>query len=288
MGYIKIKNGSTTKQYTLTNAHAKPYLRVSNSYLPLTEATTAGFKLRVKSGTKSYRAMEYLSSSSSTTYHTTAANQAGLSSVTALTRSYTTATAPLTCESTSDTLYGTQSVAAGGIYYEFIREQYTSGNFSASGQWYYSTQTIYYIPGAMKASSTDYNNEWDHNTTNLSITFTRGQAPIAYTTKQYVMNYTYLTESSTTVEATGEINATSLSTQIGFYSNGYYYYDSTYTGCGRGAYHYIYKRQSTSAQTTGTTYLTRESTSGTTYLSTKSTSGYSGVSSSSTSVMAWQ
>ena len=85
MGYIKIKNGSTTKQYTLTNAHAKPYLRVSNSYLPLTEATTAGFQLRVKTGNKTYRAMEYKSSSTSTTYNTTSTSPGAMSNTTALT-----------------------------------------------------------------------------------------------------------------------------------------------------------------------------------------------------------
>ena len=100
---LNIQSGATSKSYRLTDACDKPRLAVSGSYIPLTiKDTETGLQLYAKVNNQTYRAMHYESMSTSATYLTTAANSEGLSSVTALTRSSTSAT--LTRSSTSATL----------------------------------------------------------------------------------------------------------------------------------------------------------------------------------------
>ena len=100
---LQVANSTTTMYYSVTNAvPAKPYLPITSGantyYLPLTTASLAGIKLKVESGTLTYRAMTYQSGY----YNTTSAAVGNLSSTTALTRSSTSAT--LTRSSTSATL----------------------------------------------------------------------------------------------------------------------------------------------------------------------------------------
>jgi len=87
--YVKIKNGTKSKQYTLTDNYAKPYIVITNdnksSVLPLTTKTTSGLYMQVKLSGGTYRPLEY-GGSTSETYYTTAENSAGLSSTTKLTR----------------------------------------------------------------------------------------------------------------------------------------------------------------------------------------------------------
>ena len=81
---LQVANSTTTVYYSVTNAApAKPYLQISNQYLPLTTATLQGIKLKVQSGTTTYRACTYQSGY----YNTTSAAVGNLSSTTALTRS---------------------------------------------------------------------------------------------------------------------------------------------------------------------------------------------------------
>lgn len=93
--YIKIKNGSNVKQYTLTDAYQKPYIKVNNNILPLTTRTTNGLHLKVKDNGQTYRPLEYKQSSSSSSvsgsrsWYSSNANGAGLYDLTALTRKST-------------------------------------------------------------------------------------------------------------------------------------------------------------------------------------------------------
>ena len=105
--YLKIQNGATTKQYTLTSEYTKPYMKISGKILPLTTKTTTGLQIKgrnPKTTSITYRAMEYNSTSESAQYLTSSVDQAEMSSTTALTRASTSATIPLTCPSTSTTI----------------------------------------------------------------------------------------------------------------------------------------------------------------------------------------
>lgn len=111
------QNSTATKYFSLTNvAPAKPYLQVSNSYLPLvsTNSTIAGVKLSVVSGNASYRALDYQSGSGY--YNTTSAAVGNLSSTTALTRASTSGTNYGTRASTSGTSYLTRASTSGTTY----------------------------------------------------------------------------------------------------------------------------------------------------------------------------
>lgn len=114
---LKVSNSVTTKTYALTNvAPAKPYLNVSNSFLPLTTNTTSGLKLKVTKNNKTYRALEYGTVSSSDTFYTSANVSDGLSSTTGLTRASTSGTTYLTRASTSGTNYGTRASTSNTVY----------------------------------------------------------------------------------------------------------------------------------------------------------------------------
>ena len=133
--YLKIKNGNQTKQYTLTNAYAKPYIKVSNSVLPLSPEDKPGLRLKAKIGNQTYRAMEYLNSSTSASYLTTAAGSAGLSSTTALTESSVTATGYLTKSFTSVSQYTTDTQ---------VSSQKTGTEVQTTGQSYETKETLMY------------------------------------------------------------------------------------------------------------------------------------------------
>ena len=103
---LQVVSSNSTYYWSVTNAApAKPYLQISNQYLPLTTATRAGIKLKVQSGNTTYRAAVYESGY----YNTTSAAVGNLSSTTALTRASTSGTTYLTRASTSGTNYGTRA-----------------------------------------------------------------------------------------------------------------------------------------------------------------------------------
>lgn len=110
---LSISNATATKVISVTNvAPAKPYLNINGYYVPLTTATIAGTKVKIQSGTVTYRACEYQSGY----YNTTSAAVGNLSSTTALTRVSTSGTTYLTRLSTSGTNYGTRASTSGTSY----------------------------------------------------------------------------------------------------------------------------------------------------------------------------
>ena len=83
---LQVISSNSTYYFSVTNvAPAKPYLQISNQYLPLTTATRAGVKLKVQSGNATYRALVYESGY----YNTTSSIPGSMSSTTALTRAST-------------------------------------------------------------------------------------------------------------------------------------------------------------------------------------------------------
>lgn len=148
---LKVSNSVTTKTYALTNAApAKPYLNVSNSFLPLTTNTTSGLKLKVTKNNNTYRALEYGTVSSSDTFYTSANVSDGLSSTTGLTRASTSGTTYLTRASTSDTKYGTRASTSNTVY---------GTRVSTSGTKYgtrVSTSTTIYQTRASTSGTTYY------------------------------------------------------------------------------------------------------------------------------------
>lgn len=93
---LQVISSNSTYYWSVTNAApAKPYLQISNQYLPLTTATISGVKFKVQSGNTSYRACVYQSGY----YNTTSSAVGNLSSTTAL-----------TCSSTSGYATGSSTV----------------------------------------------------------------------------------------------------------------------------------------------------------------------------------
>lgn len=79
---LRVISSNSTYYWSVTSAApAKPYLQISNQYLPLTTATISGVKFKVQSGNTSYRACVYQSGY----YNTTSSAVGNLSSTTALT-----------------------------------------------------------------------------------------------------------------------------------------------------------------------------------------------------------
>lgn len=292
MGYIKIKSGSTAKQYTLTNNYPKPYLRVSNSYLPLTEATTTGMRLRVKTGAKSYRAMEYKSSSSSTTYRTTAASPSVLSSTTALTE-----------EETTSVKYGTLNSAVGTNLRIILTTEiaqltnglnaYTyltttrnaiydvkSASLSLTNNYYWSvTSWLYtvYTVNETTASGNTYRSGSQVGTSFSSSRADSTSATSSYESKAFAFGFTEGMTSADNFTWDNNLsdfvvnpNPATYIVDHDSYENNQYQWGHEYNST-------ILKRV--------TSYETV--TTGTTYLTSAKTTGYSGVSSSSTSTMAW-
>ncbi len=147
--YLKIQNGQSTKQYTLTDNCAKPYINVGNqSRLPLTTSTTSGLQLKVNvNGIGLCRGMEYQSESASATYLTSAVNSNGLSNTTALTRQSTSSTSYLTRPSTSGESYITRPSTSGTSYLTSAGGKYLSVLSSATA-YSYETYLQYYGSGS--------------------------------------------------------------------------------------------------------------------------------------------
>lgn len=100
--------------HSLTNAApAKPYLQVVSSnttgYLPLYAANSsvAGPRLAVTSGTSTYRAKHYVTTTVRSNYNTTSVGPGNMSSTTALTVLTVTKTTPITTKTTTSTSYHT-------------------------------------------------------------------------------------------------------------------------------------------------------------------------------------
>ena len=126
---LQVVSSNSTYYWSVTNAApAKPYLQISNQYLPLTTATRAGIKLKVQSGNTTYRAAVYESGY----YNTTSAAVGNLSSTTALTRASTSGTTYLTRLSTSGTNYGTRASLRGGFSALRGSDLYNNTSFSVS------------------------------------------------------------------------------------------------------------------------------------------------------------
>lgn len=105
--YMKIKNGTNTKAYHLTESHEKPYIVVKNKgVLPLTTNTTQGLQMKVKINNVTYRPLEYKTASSENTYSLSKLDSQGLSSTTGLTKISTASIRYGTQYSTTNTRYG--------------------------------------------------------------------------------------------------------------------------------------------------------------------------------------
>ncbi len=159
--YLEIKEGSSSKQYTLTDSYAKPYIKVSNqSVLPLTTNTTQGLQLKVSIGGSTMRGMEFNTMSTSVTYYSSAANPGIMSSTTALTRQSTSSTSYLTRPSTSGESYITRPSTSGTSYLT-AKGNWVYGGYnthtSYSGHWVYNNGTPYGYSYSMSGYTTmDY------------------------------------------------------------------------------------------------------------------------------------
>lgn len=148
---LKIKSGTSIKDYTLTSAYAKPYVNIANSsVLPLTTNTISGMQLKFKIGNQTYRALEYKGTSSAS-YLTTADEARKLTNATALTRVSTSDTKYSTRVSTSDTKYLTRVSTSGTSYLTSAGTQtlltvsimsYRWGTFQPTGYVQYYSSTV--------------------------------------------------------------------------------------------------------------------------------------------------
>lgn len=186
---LQVVSSNSTYYWSVTNAApAKPYLQISNQYLPLTTATRAGIKLKVQSGNTTYRAAVYESGY----YNTTSVAVGNLSSTTALTRASTSATltrastsATLTRASTSATLTRASTSAT-------LTRASTSVTYTRSSISGYGTRSS--ISGyATSASRVNYNITVYTKTTNM-ISNSYGHGAIGR--ENYVVGYFTNTEYS--------------------------------------------------------------------------------------------
>ena len=143
-------NSTASTTYTLTEVQPnKPYLAVSNSYLPLTTNTSQGVRMKIQSGTNSYRPMVYTSGSLESDYYTTSTDPGYMSSVSTLTR-----------ESVSTTTYGTQVTKTGEEYRTQVTktsESYQTATSSSSKESYtYTTAKSTYTVPEWVTSRSDY------------------------------------------------------------------------------------------------------------------------------------
>ena len=194
--YLKIQNGTSTKQYTLTDSCNKPYLHVSNSLLPLTTRTTSGLNLKAKDNNITYRAMEYNSTSESGYYSTSSVEPGNMSSTTALTRSSTSNTVYHTAPETTGTTYLTRSSTSSTVYHTAPE---TTGTTYLTRESAYDTYS--YLSHASYSSENpsagmEYYSEWDSYTNDyhLSVSFfketktyktTKNQRQVTLTTSSY-------------------------------------------------------------------------------------------------------
>ena len=325
--YLKVQYNNSIKNYNLTDNYNKPYIKVSNSILPLTTNTTNGICIKIQANNTTYRPLEYQSMSTSDTYYTSAVNSNGLSSTTALTRSSTYDTQYYTRSSTSSTVYYTRSSTSGTNYltgsvshnWEYIetyRVLYTdNNNYTYSATTSLTAQKHYSYSSWTGEQRSPNNVTVRYTYTSYQITFESITScrTIPGETKTYI--YTTRTmrllpqvriANNTTYTEYGQYTSTRFSIRYIFDNNITYISQSThmvvsgislftrtiYEGCG------TFDFRNSIASTTGTQYLTRSSTSATSYLTRSSTystvyltrsstSGYSGVSSSSSQSSGW-
>ena len=287
MSYIVANN----KSYLVTNNYNKPYIKISNSILPLTTNAPSygGGVIKCNINGNTYRVLEYrsTSSSSSDSYYTSAVNSDGLSNTTALTRSSTSGESYLTRSSTSGTSYGTT----------YTNQRYYSWSQEATSQYY--TYTNYYT----KVTAISYLPEfttiqsiWNQGSYYLyfNIQYLNNQKSIyagRMVTSRICRNGATYTDY---IDTYSWKYTTYYNTQIMFISSNTIGPQSlittSYTEYTYGETRSTNKMSTTFYNlvnvvvTTGTTYLTRSSTSATQYLTRSSTSGYSGKSSSSKSI----
>ena len=185
---LSISNATATKVISVTNvAPAKPYININGYYVPVTTATIAGTKVKIQSGTVTYRACEYQSGY----YNTTSAAVGNLSSTTALTRASTSGTNYGTRASTSGTNYGTRASTSGTSY---LTRASTSGtNYgtraSTSGTSYLtraSTSGTSYLTRA-STSGTTYLTRASTSATITNYTYTSSNASSLKITEYYQM-----------------------------------------------------------------------------------------------------
>lgn len=112
MDYVRITWGDKIGLYPLTSSYTdEPYMRVSDSYLPLTTNTSnliGETQPKIVMNGWTYRPLRLVSSSSSTTFLTTSSTTDHMQEITALTETQTTNTIYHTCSSTSSTEYLTR------------------------------------------------------------------------------------------------------------------------------------------------------------------------------------
>ena len=160
---LQVVSSNSTYYWSVTNAApAKPYLQISNQYLPLTTATRAGIKLKVQSGNTTYRAAVYESGY----YNTTSAAVGNLSSTTALTRASTSGTTYLTRLSTSGTNYGTRASTSATLTRASTSATLTRASTSATLTRASTSATIYLT----RASTSGTNYGTKVNTVNYTST----------------------------------------------------------------------------------------------------------------------
>lgn len=151
MSYLVVKTSpnATPESFQLTNACNSPRLAVGSSYIPLTNTGGSSCNIRVKDNNNTYRAMEYKSSSSSSSvqettgysgvssrvsyYQTTLNNSAGLSSITDQTKVSTYATAAYVKSSKISSQYASQISRSSSRSQGYLRyTMSTSGTATSS------------------------------------------------------------------------------------------------------------------------------------------------------------
>ena len=207
--YLKIKSDTDTKQYTLTDSFAAPYMHVSGSVLPLTTSTIAGLHVEAKLGDQTYRPLEYGSASASATYYTSAVNSAGLSSTTALTRASTSDTSYLTRASTSGTSYGTRSSTSGTTYTTTTAAGwYVSSVFNSNNSLMYTSVTKF--GQDFKPDVTSWNSQYGYVYFTFISTSTDGTT--RYRTKSFTLSTGYTASTVSNKSTYGYTNAVTTST----------------------------------------------------------------------------
>lgn len=219
--YLKIANDTKTKSYRLTESAEKPYIVVqtsksdgggtttSKSYLPLTTKPGTGLRMNIKSGTETYRPMEYKSASSSETYYSSSENVGNLSSTTALTRESTSNTVYETVVKTTKTIYGTKTVYAATCYFgatsnQFEIIEFTTSQRNASRYTFYGPRSMIVL-GSL-TNSIAFSGGINNATTRARTTATNYQTAVSttntiYQTRSSTSGYTGVSSSS--YESTG-------------------------------------------------------------------------------------
>ena len=320
--YLKVQYNNSIKLYTLTDNYNKPYIKISNSILPLTTNTTQGLHIKLYANNTTYIPLEYNSMSTSDTYYTSAIQSNGLSSTTALTRSSTYDTQYYTRSSTSSTVYYTRSSTSATNYLTKSGISCTSFrlHWTQSGQGYQNSPvTNVQNMSAQITGSTSITKGSFYIYNGASLTATCTVYTVTFSHYSYSSEHTGYPGNGTTYSTTnreyGQVLTFAITTfrdDNVYQANSYHSYSAIMNTSGSyGTWHNIragngvytnsqlYSIEKViSVSTTGTQYLTRSSTSATSYLTRSSTystiyltrsstSGYSGVSSSSSQSSGW-